>query len=353
MKRIVITLVFMAAFATALPAQNNPLITYAEGKAQVQDTLGKRRTAETGSLVVVDETLITGKGGRIQLKTRDGIFDIMENTVLKLMQAQKQGKKQNAYLCALGRVNMKVNRLASGDPGPRLGSSTAAAGVRGTELDIYAGADGSSLVVVTEGLVDVESQGATVGLTANEGVEVKPGQAPGAKITFKQPEDYQTWNQGKIDGFEKDPVGALVKIETLTKQYVEKIEALWKEYLDRWAAYENEWAKWKKMVDDQGEKSTLDYYNTIVQPAGNAAANIFMEIRYNSLSLLSLKRFIVGRMYLDIRTRYLGNENTSVYADFIKIYGNIVKLFDNEFSAERKFGILLPRESPFLEEGHI
>ncbi len=340
MKRTAAVLFLATALVSGLAAQSNPLIIYSSGEALVQDARGKRRPAAIGTFVYVDETLITGRGGVIQLQSRDGVFDMRENTAFKLMQAQTKGKRQNAYLVALGRVTMKVNKVATGGTPPRLGSTTAAAGVKGTTLDVYEGADGSSLILVTEGQVEVESQGTTVTLAANEGVEVTPGRAPGGKFTFKKPEDYRGWIQSKLDEFEKDPVASVSKVEDLTNEYIAKIEGLWKDYLNKWVEYETEWAKWKKIAEEQGEEASVGYFDENVLPLGNAAADIFKEIRYNSLSLLSLRRYVVGRMYLLIRTKFIGNEKEKVYINFMNIFDQLIKPYNDQITVKRNYGAL-------------
>jgi hypothetical protein len=331
MKRLAGALLLFAALAADLSAQPNPLVIYAEGKADVQDVKGVRRKAETGAYVFVDETLITGKGGRIQLQSRDGTFDVRENTVLKLMQAQTGGRKQNAYIVALGRVNMKVSKLSSGEPAPRLGSSTAAAGVKGTELDVYEGADGSSLILVTEGQVDVESNGQTVSLNPNEAVEVKPGQAPGEKFVVRNPIDYSQWNEGKFEEFMKDPVGAAARVESEIKAYAIEIKALYDEYQKLVQKAKAEEAKLPDIEKEKGKDAAGKYVLENIDPINWQATLVYMNIRFDALSALSLRIFVAGRMYLFLKTQKLLTVGNA-FNEFISVYDRILTAFESDIT---------------------
>ncbi|MBN2354166.1 MAG: FecR domain-containing protein [Spirochaetales bacterium] len=326
MRRTAAVLILATVIVSSLAAQSNPLIIYSEGEALVQDAKGGRRSAAIGTFVYVDETLITGRGGRIQLQSRDGVFDMSENTAFKLMQAQTKGKKQNAYVVALGRVSMKMRKVAAGGTPPRLGSTTAAAGVKGTELDVYEGADGSSLILVTEGEVEVESQGKTVTLAANEGVEVTPGRAPGAKYTFSEFIDYSKWNQNKLEEMMKDPVGSLKLVEAELNGYMKKIETMDVEYKEKIEWFKNEFSKLDEIEKTQGKEARYKRYHEI-SPIGNEASYLAIDIRFQTIMALSLRRFVLGRMYFFIKLKYINNYSDKTYIAFMTEYRSILQTF--------------------------
>jgi hypothetical protein len=299
MKKTSLFLVSLILLAGALGAQEATVV-YTEGNVYVQDHAGSRWDPEIGSELVYNDTLLTGYNGFTEVQTEGSTVRIRANSVFKLMQSEKGGQKQSVLSCMLGSVYLKVEKITG--TGPRITSGSMSAGVRGTEFEVYSGVDGSTLIHVTKGRVEVASEGRLVSLDADEAVEVKLSRPPGQKYKVREPIDFSKWNQGKYDELMKDPLGAIKNVEGKILEYAREIKNLLAEYQRILKILETEEAKRKEITEKEGKDAGQKYYIEQIIPIRNEGTLVYLNIRFNSLSALSMRRFVVGRMYLFMRT---------------------------------------------------
>jgi hypothetical protein len=327
MKKTAIVSVFILCVLWAAGAQQ-ATVTYTEGGSYVDDHAGKRWDPKIGSVIVYNDTVLTGYNGTTELDTGGGTITIHPNSVFKYLQAGSGGGKQDVFTCMLGSIYLKVQKVTG--RGPRITSGSMAAGVRGTEFAVYSGVDGSSLIHVNKGTVEVSSEGRTVSVNADEAVEVKLGRPPGQKYKVRTTIDYSKWNQEKFDEFMKDPVGSIKNIESKILEYASEIKSLYKEYQRLKKIIDDEQGKVNKIEKEQGKEEAKKYYLEQVIPIRNEATLIYLNIRYNSLSALSLRRFVAGRMYMFMKTKYMNNPNTKVYRDFLAVHDKMLGYFSKD-----------------------
>ena len=320
-------ILFITALTAGPAAAQEALIMYTKGQAQVQDVRGARRGAQVGRKVLLNETCLTGKASTLELRAGNDTITLRENTVFKLMEAQKKGQKQNAYSCALGSMNLKIKSVSG--VGPRITSGSMSAGVRGTAFEVYAGVDGSSLILVTEGQVEVEAQGSTVFVDPNEGVEVKPGRAPGEKFVLRSPIDFKTWNSERFTEMMQDPIRSLESIKSEMNAFLKSIDDLYEEYKPKIDWMKTEMGKQEEMIKAKGKEAWQNYYQETIEPTGIEASYIYIDIRYNALSALSVRRFILGRLYLLMTTKYIADQSNESYREFIIRYKKIISDFSS------------------------
>ena len=136
--------------------------------------------------------------GQVELNQKGVTIKISHGTVFTLMErAGSDGKTSTVVSVALGSLKYKYDKMTGSEPEIR--TNGAVAGVRGTEFTVFAGADGSTLIAVDSGQVDVESEGKTVQLAAAQGVEVPLGKPPGDVVPLKSDQiDYSKWNNDKL-----------------------------------------------------------------------------------------------------------------------------------------------------------
>ena len=183
MKKILLILFILSSFY----AFSNELVTvtYIDGWVDIKDSTGDLYEAMTGDEVKVGNSVITDDDSYAELREKESgsTYNIKPNTVFTVREMEVGGTKQNVLSCTLGEIAFKFKRAGSIEP--LIATNSTVAGVRGTEFRVYAGADGSSLIAVRSGMVEVESEGKSVSLEKDEAVEVRPGEAPGDKFSLK------------------------------------------------------------------------------------------------------------------------------------------------------------------------
>lgn len=331
MKRYVKTLAAIAAiaaFACYGAVAQKASIVYVEGVANVKSSSGKLRPADFGGQIAFGESVITGKDGQAELKLENGsTIRVAENSVFSYTSVGTGSDSRQVLATTAGKVAYKLNK-ATGKP-PVIQSNSMVAGVRGTEFTVMAGRDGTTLLEVTGGIVDVESQGKLVTLVKDEGVEVVPGKAPGAKYTRPGKElDFSSWNKGKVDAFLADPVTTLANIETQLATYKKSLDDLKKPFADTTATWQKARDDYKPILAGKDEAAIKKFQEETLFPAQDARLTILLNIRYHALNYLSVRRYVMSNMYMELKSRYPVTRPANVET-FFKNYAAMLAKYED------------------------
>ena len=305
-------------------------IVYVEGFVDVKYQSGDREEAFIGDFIETGDTLITGDDGLAELEQATGaIIKISADTIFTFQEVEINGEKRGVLSAALGAVRYKVDRFTSGEP--LIATPSMVAGVRGTEVAVFAGSDGSTLIIVDSGLVAVESQGKTVELRPEEGVEVRAGEAPGEKFKVLRGKiDYSTWNAEKRNAVRDDPVAAIRRIEKGILALRDKIAELQPLFEANRIRLDEETETLNKLKEDDKKEEVKSRYEQIVFPLEIETSYMALNLRYYALSALSFRRYVLGNMYIDVKTAYVSRPDSLELKAFLGVYENILDGFERD-----------------------
>ncbi len=323
---VLILFIFPAVFS--LSAQDAEVI-YMEGWVDIKKGSGDQFEAFIGDELVYGDTVITGKDGQAELK-QAGVNTVIvsPDTIFRIEQKESGGEKKNIFSCIFGAVSFKFSQLFGSEPGISTPSSTA--GVRGTEFTVFSALDGSSLITVSSGLVAVEAEGTLRELSAMEGVEIRPGEAPGEKFEVLRGKiDFEDWYDKKSREFMDDPVGSILRAEQRLETLQTEIDILTPLYKENTIRLIELREDLKKVREDKTVEEFKKYRDENVTPVAIETSNQFLNIRYYTLSSLSLRRWILGKMYLTMKTSFYGNYKNPLYKDFLDVYYRILDKFES------------------------
>ena len=302
-------------------------VTYREGDAKIRYKAGKQEDAEIGIVVNTGDTLRTGRDGLVELDQKGVTLKINPNTVFTLMEKEQGGQSSSVLSVALGSMKLRYDKITGREPMVR--TNGAQAGVRGTEFSVFAGADGSTLFIVDKGSVEVEAAGKAVTLSDEEGVEVGLGQAPGEKFAVHRDQiDYSRWNDDKLASLLSDPLSAMAGVaESLTAyiKSVEEYDALYREYSERLAG---EQAKAVAIAKEKGKEEAAKFNEEVLFPLTMETGNLILNLRYYALAALSLRRYVAGRMYVLLKSRFITRLDDSVYVEFTARFNEFLSRFE-------------------------
>ena len=304
-------------------------ITYIDGWVDVKEGNGDIYEAMIGDEVIAGNSIMTDDDSYAELmeKTSRSTYNLSPNTVFTVREMETEGSKRNVLACTLGEVAFKFKRAGSLEP--LIATNSTVAGVRGTEFKVYAGLDGSSLIAVRRGLVEVESEGVTVALGKNEAVEIKPGEAPGDKFSLKgKPLNFNAWNGEKKKEFLKNPAESLKAVEKRLDYYNSKIEELYPIYLEWAQQVKDERAEFAKIKAEKGVAAAAEFREKVILTSVENTVKLSRNVRYYALSALSMRRFIVGNMYAEIKTRYITKLDNPIFTEFEKVYNSFLQKFE-------------------------
>lgn len=301
-------------------------IVYLEGDVKIKEACGRISEADFGTRLGKGASIITGSDGFAELENEYSHITIDNNTIFALNEQQKDQKKRDILSCPLGLAILKFQKTAGLDLGVQ--SSSSVAGVRGTELSIMAAQQGNSLITVYSGLVRVEAEGKSLDLEANEAVLTKPGQAPGEKFkVLKGKIDYSTWNKEQMASFEKDPLNSLEMIAKRMQSFQREIDRLLPLYQQKSEELKQNRVDLKQLRQSGDMEGFEKLRKEKTFPLMNEAAGIFLNIRYYALSGLSLRRWVMGSLYLRIKLQSL-KTNRELTQTFFQRYTEILNNFE-------------------------
>jgi len=324
----VLIILFVASGPVLLFGLDHDVI-YVEGLPYVRDASGDERDIYTGDVVRAGDTVITEAGDFAELEAAGYTVKIDENTVFSVREIEDGGQKTDVLSIALGKLSFSRDKFLGNEP--RLATSSAICGVRGTNFAMLAGVDGSSLIIVEEGAVEVIAAGERVAVSKDEGVEVVTGSAPGDKFkTLERQIDFSTWNQGRLDTFLEDPVAAANKVKTQMESFIAEIKTIHPIYQEKMLKLIEERQKVRDLIQNKSKEEGEKYYKENVFPLEIDTTYHYLNIRYYALSALSLRRFVSGRMYAIIKARTIMSLGNPIYIRFLEIHQSILDIFEAE-----------------------
>lgn len=328
MQKYFFTAFFVLAVIASGFSQEIASITYTDGWVDIKDSSGITGEAFIGDSVYGGNSVITGENSYAELLEESGsTYKISPETIFTVREMEIDGERQGVLSCVLGEISFKFNRI--GGTEPLIATNSTTAGIRGTEFTVYAGADGSSFISVTSGLVEVEAEGVAVLLNPDEAVDVRPGDPPGEKIQLLgRVPNFSQWNEQKKSAIYNDPVSSLEAIEKRLDYYNKNIEELYPEFLKLAEITKEHWAEYEKIYKEKGETEAFEFQKTVLAPSTENSANMSLNVRYYALSALSMRRFIVGNMYGEMKSRFITDLENPKFKDFITIYNRVLDKFE-------------------------
>ena len=322
--RKMLILLMLCAVAAAIYAEPADIV-YAEGYVDLKLADGEVLEALIGDYVEVGDTIITGEDGLAELERGTGtMIKIAPETIFTLREFERNGEKRSVLSTTLGAVKFRFDRFTGKEP--MIATPGTVGGIRGTEFQVLAGADGTTLIVVESGSVEIEAAGKRVELLAEEGIEIPAGGEPGQKFTVLHGKmDFSDWNAGRLDAVMDDPAGAAAGLQNTMTGFAAKLNELAPLFSENSRQLESVRAVLAKMKDDEKPKDEIaDYYTKNVFPLEVQTSNIRLNQRFYALSALSFRRFVLGSMYARVKTRYINSLDSPSYVDFKRVYSQIL-----------------------------
>jgi FecR-like protein len=326
-KRTVLLLMALVLCAVGSFAQDAELVYVDYPEVEIKRPGGVTILADFGDSLRSGDSVITTRFGEAEIELADGgTVSVSRDTVYQIQVIESGGAPQTVMNVALGAVRFKFNTIA-GRREPVIGSPTAVAGVRGTEFTTYVAADGATVFVVDDGMVDVSAEGRTVQLVRGQGVEVMPGDGPGEPFdAIARAFDFGSYNDERMTELVRNPGRAVVGHTRRLAEFADQIEILIPLYEDS-----------KSLLDAANEKLTTlegdarqDFFEDELVPLRAQTANYYDNMRFYALSGLSLRRFVLGRMYLLLSLEYVNDPGNMIYREFLNVYDEALAIYERE-----------------------
>ncbi len=326
MKRIILILLALALCGGAAFAQDAEIVYVDYPEVEIKRPGRVAILADFGDELHAGDSVITTRFGEAELELADGgTVSIARDTIYQIQVIQSGGEPQTVMSVALGSVRFKFSTIV-GRREPVVGVPTAVAGVRGTEFTAYVAADGATVFVVEEGKVDVSAGGGVVQLVGGQGVEVVPGERPGEPFdALKRAFDFSAYNDERMGELLRNPERAVIGHTRRLAEFADQIEILIPLYEEYKALLD---AANTKLETLEGDARQTFFENELV-PIRAQTADYFNTMRFYALSGLSLRRYVLGRMYLLLSLEYFDIPADTTYQGFLTAYDEALVIYES------------------------
>ncbi len=217
----------------------------------------------------------------------DGVeIHILENSTFTLSERYEDEKKKLSFMLFLGRLRFKLAKSRKEEPEIR--TQTVNLAIRGTEFEVGAGYNGSTIVLMKEGSVAVQGKTAELLLKEGEGTEVGFGEEPTEKFeVMVRVIDWDEWFSYTKESIKGNELGLLTRILEKFKEMYDQI----KEYeVIREKALEDK-EKYLAMRDElikEDKKEEATEYSKKAGLQSKKAFHSIVNIRFLALSSIGL-----------------------------------------------------------------
>jgi len=300
---------------------------YLEGEVSIKRASGELVEAQFEDLLNYGDSVITGIDGFAELSLENSSkITIDSDTVFMLSKKEKKGEKKSIFMVVLGKIGFKFNKLLNE---PDIQTPATVAGIRGTEFTVVSALDGSAMYIVDEGSVAVESEGTLVVLNMEEGVEVPIGEEPGEKFEVKIGNvDFSGWLDEGNNQFKNDPAGVLSGVTEKLIEYSEEAATFYNHYEASFSILSEMRDNMVNIEKEKGSEAKSDYYKSEIFPKETETSNFVLNYRYYALSALSLRRYVLGSMYIDMKTEFILDSDNPVFVRFIEEYEKFLQVYE-------------------------
>ena len=174
-----------------------------KGEVVIKQEEGHKTNGREGFPLFPGDRIETGKEGAVWFTLLQGQqFRLGEEAEVEIdeLSGPEVEDGQKIIRLVLGYLWTKVLKRGEKEEGLEVHTPTAVLGVRGTEFDSVVSLDASTVVVVDEGKVELDSEGETVlvgtGEMSEAGVEIRPT-APVASVP-KERRDWKAWREKRL-----------------------------------------------------------------------------------------------------------------------------------------------------------
>jgi|GEM_PF-1928185 len=211
---------------------------------------------------------------------------ILENSTFTVSEKYENDVRKAGFMLFLGRMKFKLSRVREDEP--EIQTQTVNMTIRGTEFEVGSGYDGSTLVVLTDGVVVVRGKSKELVLQEGEGTEVAFGEEPTEKFeTITRVINWDEWfsyTKESVKGNEQLLLNKfLLRFEELDAQVrdYEEIRANAEKKRD-------EYVTTREKLREEGRDEEANEYSRKAGAEGKIAYHSLMNIRFLALSSIGL-----------------------------------------------------------------
>jgi len=244
------------------------------------------KTLDVGMQLASGDIVKTGPYSEATLADNGAEIHLLENSTFTISEKYENEKQKSSMMLFLGRMRFKLARAR--DTEPEIQTQTVNLTIRGTEFEVGSGYDGTTLVLLSDGVVAVRGKTQELVLEGGEGTEVAFGEEPTEK--FDLITRVIEWDQWFIDTKESVK-GNEQKLLLKILDRIREIDAQITEYetlREQAKERQKEYVEKRKSLREEGREEDANEYARKAGIEGKAAFHLMMNLRFLALSSIGL-----------------------------------------------------------------
>ena len=318
-----------------------PQLTFAQmkmdfiiGEVKVQPRGGKPVAAARGQNVATGDIVETGKGSTAVITYAGNKITVRQNTRVQMAENIEAGKKYGAVALLSGSVNCKMDRLKKDKGRFDINTPATVAAVRGTEFDAASGADGSALIQVSEGSVEVTGIQSSVMVAANQESSVPMGGDP-SPVRILKKRDWAAWAADAS----QSPAGREREILTGCLSRVQKLDgdiAQLEGEREKRKQEKEEFQRLYREARESGDKAAANEYGKKMSDAQRGEYTSNLKAGYQAEKIILVKSVAQNVFEQAADKEALENLMKSIEDLYQKHYLRYIKPIEDEVELKRK-----------------
>ena len=309
---VVVLFLFSTSYLFAVEVE------WISGDVTYRHLVGNWKKLDIGYHLANGDVVKTGEGGEATLVDEDAFINISSNSRFTVSERYDNNKRKSSFMLFLGRLKFKLTKKSTNEP--EIVTQAVNLTVRGTNFDVASGHDGSTLVIIENGVVAVSGKKRTLILKKGEGSQIKFGEEPTKK--FKVLTKVINWDQWlaqskeNIKGNEGEILGKILKKFKEINSNIIKYETIRSESLKK----KGEYIKLRDTKLAENKKDEATFYSKKAGLESKIAFHSIVNIRFLALSSIGLKD-MADNIYKSIERPSENIKN--VKANIDEIYNSI------------------------------
>jgi hypothetical protein len=305
-------------------------VDWVSGDVAYRHLQGEWEELDVGMVLVAGDIVKTGMSSEATLVDDGTEVFILENSTFTVSEKYVDEKRKPGFMLFLGRMKFKLARARKEEP--EIQTQTVNLTIRGTEFEVGSGYDGSTLVMIDDGMVAVKGNTRELVLEKGEGTEVAFGEEPTEKFeVMTRVIDWNDWLKLSKESVEGNEGVLLGKILTRFREIEAQIRENEKIREDALKQKE-EYLKKRDEYLAQEKQQEATEYSQKGRSVSKKAFHAFVNIRFLALSCIGLVD-LADSVYSGVEDP--AKELTDTYDEIRSIYAQIEKKYVFEGDRER------------------
>jgi len=305
-------------------------VDWVSGDVTYSHLRGEWEALDVGMDLVAGDIVKTGMSSEVTLIEEGTEIYVLENSTFTVSEKYVDEKRKSGFMLFLGRMKFKLGRSAKEEP--EIQTQTVNLTIRGTEFEVGSGYDGSTLVVIEDGVVAVKGNTQELVLEKGEGTEVAFGEEPTEKFeVMTRVIDWNDWLNMSKESVKGNESALLDKILSRFREIESQIR---ENEQSREDALKQKEAYLKKRDEylELGKQQEATEYTKKGRSVSKKAFHAFVNIRFLALSCIGLVDF-ADSVYSGVEAPE--KELTETYDEIRSIYNQIEEKYVFEGDRER------------------